>query len=172
MPQNKPMKIQWITVNGRQVPLVLPQHWNGSDWVVTGVDNPLPTVDYGTTESGIIIPKRVSDDGAAHTQVTGSIVAKGTFKNVEILADAFFETPTINASGRELSFTCITNQNSNIRIQWRDVDGSWVFEEPISNNETIHVVQVIKRTPAYRIIVARTISEEITLTNLTFVEFV
>lgn len=35
--------------------------------------NPLPTADYGMTEGGLWIPKKVSDDGAQHTHVTGSI---------------------------------------------------------------------------------------------------
>lgn len=75
MPQNKPMKIQWITVNGRQVPLVLPQTYNydKDDWVITSDKDPLPIVEYGTTEGGVIVPKRVSDEGHELTQLTGSI---------------------------------------------------------------------------------------------------
>ena len=44
MSQNKQMKIQWLTVNGRQVPLVLPQYWDEDkqEWVVTSEYNPLP----------------------------------------------------------------------------------------------------------------------------------
>ena len=79
MPQNKQMKIQWITVNGRQVPLVLPQTYNydKDDWVITSDKDPLPIVEYGTTEGGVIIPKRVSDDGAADVRLTGSIPEYG-----------------------------------------------------------------------------------------------
>lgn len=76
MPQNKPMKIQWITVNGRQVPLVLPQTYSYEieDWKVTSDRDPLPIVEYGTTEGGVIVPKRVSDEGHELTQLTGSSV--------------------------------------------------------------------------------------------------
>lgn len=74
MPQNKPMKIQWITVNGRQVPLVLPQTYSykDDDWKITSDQDPLPIVEYGTTEGGVIVPKRVSDEGHELTQLTGS----------------------------------------------------------------------------------------------------
>lgn len=74
MPQNKPMKIQWITVNGRQVPLVLPQTYSyaDDDWKVTSDQDPLPVVEYGTTEGGVIVPKRVSGEGHELTQLTGS----------------------------------------------------------------------------------------------------
>lgn len=68
------MKIQWITVNGRQVPLVLPQTYSykDGDWKITSDQDPLPVVEYGTTAGGIAVPKRVSDDGHELTQLTGS----------------------------------------------------------------------------------------------------
>lgn len=74
MPQNKPMKIQWITVNGRQVPLVLPQTYSykDDDWKITSDQDPLPVVEYGTTSGGIVVPKRVSNEGHELTQLTGS----------------------------------------------------------------------------------------------------
>jgi|SRR5690625_3463628 len=78
-PQN-----EWIEVNERLVPLTKPQHYKkGSTTEVelTGHDNPLPTADYGMTESGLWIPKRVSDDGAVHTQLTGSIVEEVAIVN-------------------------------------------------------------------------------------------
>ena len=45
MPESKEMKMQWITVDGRQVPLILPQIWDADkeEWVVTSTENPLPT---------------------------------------------------------------------------------------------------------------------------------
>src|SRR5690625_1194328 len=45
MTESKEMKIQWITVDGRQVPLILPQIWDADkeEWVVTSTENPLPT---------------------------------------------------------------------------------------------------------------------------------
>lgn len=42
MPQNTQMHIQWITVNGQSVPLVLPQYWDGEKWVISSEQNPLP----------------------------------------------------------------------------------------------------------------------------------
>lgn len=58
------------------MPGFLPQHEgeNKGEFVITGNRNPLPTAGYVMTEGGMWVPQRGSDDGAAHTQVTGSIV--------------------------------------------------------------------------------------------------
>ena len=74
MPQNTPMKRQFTTIDGRTVMSNLPQHWGGNDWKITGVDNPLPVGNYVQTKSGVWIPQKGSDDGAADVRVTGSIV--------------------------------------------------------------------------------------------------
>lgn len=71
MPQSKQMKLQWLTIDGRNVPFALPQHWNGDDWTITGVDNPLPTANY-IEKNGIMVP--VSENNPVPTQLTGSIV--------------------------------------------------------------------------------------------------
>lgn len=42
MPKNTQMHMQWITVNGQSVPLVLPQYWDGEKWVISSKQNPLP----------------------------------------------------------------------------------------------------------------------------------
>ena len=43
--ETKPMKMQWIEVEERMTPIILPQIWNHElqDWVVTSEKNPLPT---------------------------------------------------------------------------------------------------------------------------------
>src|SRR5690554_4437553 len=89
MPQNKQMKIQWITVNGRQVPLVLPQTYSyaDDDWKVTSDQDTLPVVEYGTTAGGIVVPKRVSDEGHDLTQLTGSNVDQITVVDALALTD-------------------------------------------------------------------------------------
>ena len=66
--------LKWMQVDGRSVPFTYPQHQKGNGYVVTGEDNPLPTGNHVMTESGIWIPQRGTDEGAAHTQLTGSIV--------------------------------------------------------------------------------------------------
>src|SRR5690606_24181415 len=118
MPQNKPMKIQWITVNGRHVPLVLPQTYSykDDDWKITSDQDPLPIVEYGTTAGGIVVPKRVSDDGHELTQLTGSyvkelVIAKGlevsagsgAFIGVQNLEDAEYLSFAIR-SGKAHNF--------------------------------------------------------------------
>lgn len=76
MPQNTPMKRQFTTIDGRTVMSNLPQHWGGNDWTITGVDNPLPVGNYVQTESGVWIPQKGSDDGAADVRLTESNVEK------------------------------------------------------------------------------------------------
>lgn len=65
-PEDKEMKKQWITVDGRQTPIILPQIWDHDkeEWIVTGTNNPLPT------------------------QVTGSIVQKEVLRNETITEGA------------------------------------------------------------------------------------
>src|SRR5690625_5343421 len=48
--ETKPMKKQWLEVDGRMTPIILPQIWNHElqDWVVTSEQNPLPTQLYGS----------------------------------------------------------------------------------------------------------------------------
>src|SRR5690606_10182051 len=73
------MKRQFTTIDGRTVMSNLPQHWGGNDWKITGVDNPLPVGNYVQTESGVWIPQKGSDDGAADVRLTG--------RNVEEVLD-------------------------------------------------------------------------------------
>src|SRR5699024_1431629 len=58
-PEDKPMKKQWLEVDGRMTPIILPQIWSHEkqDWVVTSEQNPLPTqvtgsnVEFGKAEN-------------------------------------------------------------------------------------------------------------------------
>ena len=54
MAYDKPLKVQWTEINGRTVPLVLPQYWdeNVEDWVVSSTSNRLP-VDAQLTGSSV-----------------------------------------------------------------------------------------------------------------------
>lgn len=54
MAYDKPLKIQWTEINGRTVPLVLPQYWSDeqNDWVVSSEQNRLP-VDAQLTGSNV-----------------------------------------------------------------------------------------------------------------------
>src|SRR5690606_39175121 len=110
MPQNKPMKIQWITVNGRQVPLVLPQTYSykDNDWKITSDQDPLPIVEYGTTEGGVIVPKRVSDEGHELTQLTGS--------NMDVAYGNYDQTISLNA-GQAMSIKIEPPENEVWKLQ-------------------------------------------------------
>lgn len=67
----------WLDVNGQLVPSTKPQHYkkgSTTETELTGHDNPLPVAGYGMTESGVWIPRKVSNEGHDLTQVTGSNV--------------------------------------------------------------------------------------------------
>src|SRR5690625_1717446 len=82
-PHEKPMKMQWITVDGRSVPIVLPQIWDYEleDWVVTSADNPIPTqltgsnvaLDVKTTKSNTdrILAENVTISAGSNYIVNG-----------------------------------------------------------------------------------------------------
>ena len=80
MPQSKNLKMQWITIDGRPVPVVLPQVWDDKkqDWVVTSDINPLPTQDDLVMQKIEELNEKIDGiiDGTtpANTQLTGSIV--------------------------------------------------------------------------------------------------
>src|SRR5690625_231299 len=59
-PQDKEMKMQWITVDGRRTPIILPQIWDHEkeDWVVTSTENPLPTQVTGSNVEKKVLVKR------------------------------------------------------------------------------------------------------------------
>lgn len=60
-------------INGGVNSYIYPQHEKADgSFAITGEKNPLPVAGYGMTSGGVWIPQRVSDDGAAHTQLTGS----------------------------------------------------------------------------------------------------
>ena len=85
-PQDKEMKMQWITVDGRRTPIILPQIWDHEkeDWVVTSTENPLPT------------------------QVTGSNVEEVYAFDSEVITDSRVLSPTIIIeSFRKISFLIV-----------------------------------------------------------------
>lgn len=56
-------------------PGFLPQHERADgEFQTTGENHPLPTGNYVQTNSGVWVPQKGSDDGAAHVQLTGSSV--------------------------------------------------------------------------------------------------
>mgnify|MGYP006892261856 CR=1 FL=1 len=108
MPQSKQMKLQWLTIDGRNVPFALPQHWNGDDWTITGVDNPLPTANY-IEKNGIMVP--VSENNPVPTQLTGSIVEEIIFDEVTITAGSSATVPADLSDVKEFSLGMLASYN-------------------------------------------------------------
>lgn len=64
--------MQWLNIDGRQVPSILPNYWNEqkNDWDITGTKNPLPIANYTQNASGVWLP--TSESNPMPTQLTGS----------------------------------------------------------------------------------------------------
>src|SRR5690625_3595368 len=113
-------------LDGRQTPFVKPQHYkkgSTTETDLTGHDNPLPTADYGMTESGVWIPKRVDDEGNTLTQVTGSIdeyeLPVTINKNVEVLGVFRGEDSTIPPGATTRLLAVDTSKYSELFLQYR-----------------------------------------------------
>lgn len=88
MPESTQMHVQWITVNGQSVPLVLPQYWDGEKWVISSEQNPLPV------KAELTKP--------VQTELTGSIVAEDYLTGVEVAPGSTVYTDILNFRGTRL----------------------------------------------------------------------
>lgn len=98
--ESKPMKKQWIEVEGKMTPIILPQIWSHEkqDWVVTSEQNPLPT------------------------QVTGSIVELYKEKDVEIEANSTLNLKRIILIKHRCVFAVVRADDSHdfrLMLNWR-----------------------------------------------------
>src|SRR5699024_8794465 len=69
-----------VNIDGQIRKIIDTQHFTGSNnegRARSGEKNPFPVAGYGMTESGVWIPRKVSDEGHELTQVTGSSVEDG-----------------------------------------------------------------------------------------------
>ena len=159
MPQNKPMKIQWITVNGRQVPLVLPQTYSYEieDWKVTSDRDPLPVVEYGTTAGGVVVPKRVSGEGHEFTQITGrKVKLRRVFESIDETVSAgkdiavtiqptegYMITGVVNLFLQAEGIPTATEGTHRFEIRIRTV--TWIYDE-VAIVQTNHNNPIIFRS--------------------------
>ena|SRR5690625_120513 len=108
-PQDKEMKMQWITVDGRRTPVSLPQIWNHEkeDWVVTSTENPLPTQLTGS-----------NDEYELPVRIESNVEIINVFKGVEIPPGGTVRLdPSINI-----------NKFSDILVQFRPGGSAIGFE--------------------------------------------
>ena len=82
-PEDKPMKMQWVEIDGRSTPIVLPQIWDHDkeDWIVTSTDNPLPTQVTGSIVEKINEVEGISD-GTSRSVYWGASFHHGGGGNV------------------------------------------------------------------------------------------
>ena len=79
MAYDKPLKMQWTEINGRPVPLVLPQFWDEDkqDWVVSSTANRLP-VDAQLTGRNVLLQSATGVNVSAGSTLVaiGSTIAE------------------------------------------------------------------------------------------------
>src|SRR5690625_34000 len=99
-PEDTPMKKQWLEVDGRMTPVILPQIWNHDkeEWEVTSEQNPLPT------------------------QVTGSIVELYKNDSVEIESNSRINLKDITKMSKKQVTASIRVESSHdflLDVDWR-----------------------------------------------------
>ncbi|TFJ92133.1 hypothetical protein [Lentibacillus salicampi] len=67
-------------------------------------DDPYPTGDYGMTEGGVWVPKKVSDDGTTLAQLTGSYVEEKVIDAVSVPAGEATEARLHNYKGERYAW--------------------------------------------------------------------
>ena len=106
-PEDTPMKKQWLEVDGRMTPVILPQIWNHDkeEWEVTSEQNPLPTQVTGSNmEDGLPTSLRTSNSGFAILE--GEIVPA----NSDLVSDA------IKFKGTRVSIGIRYDKRTNVKI--------------------------------------------------------
>lgn len=132
MPQNKQMKIQWVTIDGKNVPFVLPQVWDPSinDWRITSDDYPLPTKDDLLLQKIEDLNNKVDGiiDGTtpANTRLTGSIVELASgFNDITISAGSTINLlSSVNLIEQGFTKVCVVIRMAGqlrLHFVWRDL---------------------------------------------------
>lgn len=101
MAYDKPLKMQWTEINGRPVPLVLPQFWDEDkqDWVVSSTANRLP-VDAQLTGSSVKQEYVTIADAVAITDTamhSFNLISHGGLSEEEIRQFKNFKISIVNS---------------------------------------------------------------------------
>lgn len=110
--ESKPMKKQWIEVEGKMTPIILPQIWSHEkqDWVVTSEQNPLPTQVTGSTVEEDVLWERDVRQGftPSHRYLTPVNGARGFVLILKI----YGLTGTFNSDeGYRLRYSKVTHSS-------------------------------------------------------------
>lgn len=113
MAYDKPLKIQWMEINGRAVPLVLPQYWSDeqNDWVVSSEQNRLP-VDAQLTGSSVKQKYVTIADGVAITDTamySFNLISHGGLSEEEIRQFKNFKISIVNSHDQRARIDLFTS---------------------------------------------------------------
>lgn len=158
MAYDKPLKIQWTEINGRAVPLVLPQFWDEEqeDWVVSSEQNRLPV----------------------DAQLTGSNVEHQLLDQVQISAGSTVFSQNLTHFADKYSVYVQSNPASDflISIRPRRLDGVESgegvdrFEESYTDRVRIVTDEFISRSPSLNIGIRNDTSEVVTYSAWVYVK--
>ena len=138
--------MQWLTVDGQSVPIVLPDHWDDDkkEWKTTGTGNPLPVANYTQNASGVWLP--TSKDNPVPTQLTGSRVEYITDRKVlnSDVLNINFNVPfgtrglMIGLRVHGVTGSFAPGEGINLIVYGRTVDGGWsIIDLPQTKKTTI-----------------------------------
>ena len=101
---DKPLKMQWTEINGRAVPLVLPQYWSDeqNDWVVSSEQNRLPV----------------------DAQLTGRNVERIAVVNAFAITDTNWTTFEVETSKyKQVYFTAFHSHDTDVDVRIKPLSG-------------------------------------------------
>lgn len=130
-PADKEMKKQWITVDGRQTLIILPQIWDHEkeNWVVTSGKDPLPVnVENQTNE--IDFPEDYPDE-AVKTELES---IKATQAEILERLDGTFDT---QLTGSNVEYPFVDNDYEGGVLNTRTMGLSWKSFNLFNGNSTI-----------------------------------
>lgn len=128
--ETKPMKKQWLEVDGRLTPIILPQIWNHElqDWVVTSEQNPLPTQVTGSS-----VAKQLFYGALTKIRFTGfnggvQFDGGGT-SQPRIPADTIREVLNVAGAGKGIYMRVVTKNVDNYLLGIRvNMDGTKIID--------------------------------------------
>mgnify|MGYP001159199532 CR=1 FL=1 len=136
MAYDKPLKIQWTEINGRAVPLVLPQFWDEEqeDWVVSSEQNRLP-VDAQLTGSNVEDEQRIPTK-PVYLQTT--IIPFPTETSILAGSNLRFDATAALKGAKEISIVIVElSQTYTVNILSRPINGVTYVVDEVAKDQPV-----------------------------------
>lgn len=136
MAYDKPLKMQWTEINGRAVPLVLPQYWSDeqNDWVVSSEQNRLP-VDAQLTGSNVEDDQRIP---TKPVYIQTEVLRYPTPTNILAGSSIQFNVTTALKGAKEITIGIVEiSQTYTIKVNSRPVGGVTYVVDEVAKDQPV-----------------------------------